>query len=86
MKRITTLTGKNIPRLSVARGGWPGDVKNFIPKEGVAGARIGIDPRTGELIAGFHPKTGRPIKPTKRQVRDFTRVCDDMGLKLRDEK
>lgn len=23
MKRITTLTGKNIPRLSVARGGWP---------------------------------------------------------------
>ena len=38
MKRLTTLTGKNLPRLAVAKPGWPASMR---PDTG-DDARIGI--------------------------------------------
>lgn len=86
MRKITTLTGKNIPRLSVARGGEPdpdGVINRLIDHmmDGTEGHYLpnqwylsDVDPVTDKF-------TITPIA-----VEDFTRVCDDMGLKLRDEK
>jgi hypothetical protein len=80
MKRITTLTDKNIPRLSVARGGEPVRLRSFFDS-------LTPEQRKAALQYQGEENLGDPCFArnwTTEQARaDFTRVCDDMGLKLR---
>lgn len=68
MRKVTTLTGKNLPRLAVAKPGWPESRLMTVDE------RIEMERLTAEIDS--------EVKEILRQraVADFTRVCDQTGL------
>ena len=89
MRKVSTLTGKNLPRLAVAKRGWPETITTGC---GCIFCDIGLAPDTS--------KDGKPAHSAERgsvrivctksekpawglsvnAVHDFTRVCDQTGL------
>lgn len=66
MKRLTTLTGKNLPRLAVAKPGWPS--RCLTEQEHSLVMKSLID--SGETL----------YQLPEQAVADFTRVFDQTGL------
>lgn len=73
MRKLTTLTGKNLPKLSVAKPGWPGNR----PDHEILGMTAEEWEREKAMArAAMTPEI-------EKQIADFTRVYDQTGLSER---
>lgn len=71
MKRVETLSGKNLPRLAVAKPGWPSGVIDFAERKTAVET---------EMVERAFLLAGVDSEQADKVLADFTRVCDQTGL------
>lgn len=77
MRKLTTLTGKNLPKLSVAKPGWPTLADDLRAEEELQRRRFVHATRPK------HPLSMEEAIELHKRMEGFTRVCDQMGLSER---